>query len=203
MAEQSSSNNKPAPRPGQNNQRRHHGRRRQPNPNNPNNPNQPRAVHPNQKNHPQNNPQSNQQRPAAGPANKLSLIDRIYEKYQNLLEQHLIARKKYHDLFYRADPPQKNKLERQFFGTLRDINDFEARLNPAERELFEKRNNGLALDLTYSTLNAAALEASTQEVPSGPSDPHYMQSQKNASYKEDKEESVGSKDDYEKYKIAH
>jgi hypothetical protein len=198
MSDQSSSNNRPPQGPGGpggNNKRRHHfnrNRRRGQNPANKG-PNQPTGQ----------NTNNNQQRPQNPNDNRIPLIERIYEKYQNLLEQHLIARRKYHDLFYRADPPQKNKLERHFHSSLKDIRDFESRLNPAEREIFEKRNNGLALDQTYSTLNAAAIEASTQEVSQEPSDPHYMQSQKATSYRDDKEESVGSKDDYEKYKITH
>jgi hypothetical protein len=194
MSEQSSSNNRPPQRPGQNSNRRYHGKRRPPN----------KTAQPQQPGKPNHNPNNNQrQGQGPGPENKFSLADRIYEKYQNLLEQHINARRKFHDLFYRADLPQKNKLERLFNSTLKEIRDFEGRLNPHERELFEKRHNGLALDLTYSTLNAAALEASVQIVSEGPSDPHYMQSQKNASYKDDREESVGSKDDYEKYRIAH
>jgi hypothetical protein len=181
MSEQSSSNRPPQksgpgsannnrrPQGRNNNRRRHHNR---PNPNQ-----EPRANH---------NP-GQQQRPENRPA----LIDRIYEKYQNLLDQHLIARKKFHDLFYRADL------------TLKDIRDFEGKLNPAERELFEKRNNGLNLDTTYSALNAENLSGATQVIPEGPSDPHFMQSQKLASYKDDKEESLGSKADYEKYKLTY
>jgi hypothetical protein len=193
MSEQSSSNRPPQksgpgnannnrrPQGRSNNRRRHHNR---PNPNQ-----EPRA----------NNNPGQQQRPENRPA----LIDRIYEKYQNLLDQHLIARKKFHDLFYRADLPQKNKLERLFYQTLKDLRDFEGKLNPAERELFEKRNNGLNLDTTYSILNTENLSAATQVIPEGPSDPHYMQSQKLASYRDDKEESLGSKADYEKYKLTH
>ena len=191
MTDRPSTPNKPAQKPGQNSARRNNSRRRYPNKNQgsgkPNNPNQQNAN---------SNPNQRQD-------NKMPLVDRIYEKYQNLLEQHLIARRKFHDLFYRADLPQKNKLERLFYSSIKEIRDFEARLNPVERELFEKRNNGLSLDLTYSSLNAEALEASSQPISLEPSDPHYMQSQKNASYSDDSEESVGCKADYEKYKMSH
>lgn len=194
MSEQSSSSNRPAQKPAQSSSRRPQGR----------NNNRRRHHHKpnpsaNQEQRP--NPNNNNGQPRG--ENRPLLIDRIYERYQNLLDQHLNARKKFHDLFYRADLPQKNKLERLFYSTLKELRDFEGRLNPTERELFEKKNNGLVVDSTYSTLNAESLEASTQVVAEGPADPHYMQSQKLASYKEDKEESVGSKADYEKYKIAH
>ena len=215
MSEQSSSNNRPpqspaqrpaqkpaqkttpapsqaggnsGPNSGRRPQGRHNNRRRHHRPN------------PNQETRPNPNGGNQQQRPDN---RQSSLIDRIYEKYQNLLEQHIIARKKFHDLFYRADLQQRNKLERHFYSTLKDLRDFEARLNPAEKELFEKRNNGLGLDTTYSTQNAELLALSTQVISAEPSDPHYMQSQKATTYRDDKEESIGSKADYEKYKLTH
>ena len=127
-------------------------------------------------------------------------LDRVYEKYLNLLDQHLIARRKYHDLFYRADPAQKNKLERNFYNTLNDIREFENRLAPDVRDLFEKRNNGLQPDRTYTSNRDMPVEG--DEVPADlpPADPHYLQSQRQASYKDDVEESVGTPEDYLRYK---
>jgi hypothetical protein len=127
-------------------------------------------------------------------------LDRVYEKYLNLLDQHLIARRKYHDLFYRADPAQKSKLERNFYSTLNDIREFENRLAPDVRDLFEKRNNGLAPDRTYTSNREMSVlgdeVASDMEI----EDPHYLHSQKTADFEEDKEESTGTLDDYLKYK---
>ena len=77
---------------------------------------------------PQGEARPPQSQGSGGPLN----IERIYEKYLNLLEQHIIARRKYHDLFYRADPAQKNKLEKNFYNTLNDIRDFESKLAPDE-----------------------------------------------------------------------
>ena len=127
-------------------------------------------------------------------------IERIYEKYLNLLDQHLIARRKYHDLFYRADPAQKNKLERNFYNTLNDIRDFESKLAPEARELFEKRNNGLNPDRIYTTNHAIAVEGENPPPESEWNDPHLLKSQQVANYQEDTEESVGTADDYLKYK---
>ena len=205
MSDQPSSNNRPNPGAGSpgrsnNNRRRHHNRRRPPTNNNKGNPPN-RPTDQNQK--PQNVQQGRQPDQQNRPDSRVQLAERIYEKYHNLLEQHLIARRKYHDLFYRADPAQKNKLEKHFFATIKEIRDFEGRLNPLERELFEKRHNGLRPDLTYSTVNEIDIEAATQVIDDSPSDPHYLQSQRKASYKDDREESVGSKDDYEKYKMSH
>lgn len=127
-------------------------------------------------------------------------IERIYEKYLNLLDQHLIARRKYHDLFYRAEGAQKNKLERNFYNTLHDIRDFESKLAPEARELFEKRNNGLRQDNIYTSNHELPLVGENPPPETESADPHFLQSQKAANYADDKEESVGSADDYLRYK---
>lgn len=159
------------------------GQRRRPNRNNRSrNPNAPSQNHANQ-----NGPHGIN-------------IERIYEKYLNLLDQHLIARRKYHDLFYRADPGQKNKLERNFYNTLNDIRDFESKLAPEARELFEKRNNGLRPDNIYTSNHELPTIGDIAPPETETADPHFLQSQKAANYAEDKEESVGTADDYLKYK---
>ena len=162
--------------------------RRRPHRNNQNRPRNPNAG-PQQK----NNPAQNQ-------GNLGINIERIYEKYLNLLDQHLIARRKYHDLFFRADPGQKHKLERNFYNTLNDIRDFESRLAPEARELFEKRNNGLSTDNTYTTNHEIPTSGDIAPPETEWADPHYLRSQQLAEYKNDNEESVGNLDDYLKYK---
>ena len=183
-------NPKPNPGPGQgnpNNNRRRHGRNHNNRPRTPNgNPN----GNPNQG----QNPNQNSNQPHG------LNIERIYEKYLNLLDQHLIARRKYHDLFYRADPAQKNKLERNFYNTLNDIRDFESKLAPEARALFEKRNNGLSPDNIYTSNHELPTVGEAPPPETEWADPHYLQSQKQANFAEDKEESVGSADDYLKYK---
>ena len=167
---------------GQNNNRRrfhkHHHNRPRPNGGQPGQPDQP-----------QQNPSIN--------------LDRIYEKYLNLLDQHLIARRKYHDLFYRAEGAQKAKLERNFFHSLNELIEFKEKLAPSARELFEKRNNGLSLDLTYTTNHELPAQAEAVSTEGDWEDPHYLQSQKNADYSSDTEESAGTMDDYLRYKSQH
>lgn len=183
----------------------------QPRPQNQN-PNQPRppGQNPNQqqgqgqkRRHPQHNkprpqgePRPPQSQGSGGPLN----IERIYEKYLNLLDQHIIARRKYHDLFYRADPPQKNKLERNFYNTLNDIREFESKLAPDVMTLFEKRNNGYQYDRIYTTNHAIPVEGDVVPSDLPPAEPHLLQSQIAADYSGDVEESVGTAEDYLKYK---
>ncbi len=164
-------------------------------PNNNNNRRRPNRNH-NRPRNPNQNPNPN---PNSGGTQGLN-IERIYEKYLNLLDQHLIARRKYHDLFYRADYGQKNKLERNFYNTLNDIRDFESRLAPEARILFEKRNNGLSLDNIYTSNHDIPPIGDTPPPETESADPHFLQSQKLADFAADKEESKGSYDDYLKYK---
>lgn len=223
MSDQPSSGNTnnnraPGSNNSNNNNRRHNNQRRGPNPNpNPNsnaNPNvnaqnpqgggggQRRRPNRNNHNRPRNPNQATNpnQNPNQNNGTQGINIERIYEKYLNLLDQHLIARRKYHDLFYRADPGQKNKLERNFYNTLNDIREFESRLAPEARDLFEKRNNGLHPDNIYTTNHEIPTVGDNPPPENEPADPHFLHSQKIADFKEDKEESVGTAEDYLKYK---
>lgn len=175
-------NNNPRPQGQNNNQNQNNNNRRRPQHNN----NRPRPQ--GQQNH--------QPRESGGQFN----IERIYEKYLNLLDQHIIARRKYHDLFYRADPAQKNKLERNFYNTLNDIREFENKLAPDVKVLFEKRNNGYQYDRTYTSNHEIPVEGDVVPSDLPPAEPHYLQSQIAADYSGDTEESVGTAEDYLKYK---
>jgi len=193
-----------------NNNRRHHQNQNRPQAQQSGQGQAPRtqapsgAGNPNRRRHHHHRRAGQAQRPQGGqsqgqPQGGFNL-DRVYEKYLNLLDQHLIARRKYHDLFYRAEPAQKNKLERNFFSTLNEVREFENRLAPDVRDLFEKRNNGLNPDRTYTTNHELAVEGDAVPADLEPEDPHYLQSQKIANYEGDNEESAGTMDDYLRYK---
>lgn len=155
---------------------------------------QPQAVqgknrHP-QKNKPKNNNST---------SSKILKGDEIIFKYDHLLEQHVQARRKYFELFYRKDPRRVEKLERNFQKTSMDIRSFETRLKPWQLEVLYKRTEGYPLDLDYSE---SSQEKVVDELPTAPFiDIHINASQRaRSSYKDDTEESVGSFEDYEKYK---
>jgi DNA mismatch repair ATPase MutL len=205
--------NGPSNGPRRNNRRRHHNRPRgegapqggnnpqqangQPRPqhNQNNNPNQQKRR-PQHQNQNQNRPRPQQPNQQGGGFN----IERIYEKYLNLMDQHIIARRKYHDLFYRADPAQKNKLERNFYNTLNEVREFENKLAPDVKVLFEKRNNGYHPDRIYTTNHELPIEGDAVPADLPPAEPHLLQSQIAADYSGDTEESVGTAEDYLKYK---
>ena len=126
-------------------------------------------------------------------------------KYDNLLEQHLITRRKYFEYYNRSDDRQLYRLEKNFFDSIEHLRRFEASLEPWQRETLEKRKTErYRLDLTYSgNRGIDPVEASVVEVaPEEIEDPHYKDTQKEAfeEYKEDTEESVGTYEDYLKLK---
>ena len=141
-------------------------------------------------------PNNRRRRPAA----KLTGIDMITTKYNNLLEQYLVARRKYHDLFFRADPNQKAKLERVYNNATQKFIEFKDGLKPEDRELFEKHYNGLKLDLDYSSVNELNPVAEAVPFDTEPEEPHQLISQVESDYSDDTEESVGSLEDYKAYK---
>lgn len=127
--------------------------------------------------------------------------NQVLVKYDNLLEQHLITRRKYYEYFNRVDERQLFKLEKNFFDSIEHLRRFEANLEPWQREALEKRKTErYKLDLTYS-LNRGwdPSEETKVEVPQEEiEDPHFKESQKEAFevYKDDTEESEGTYEDY-------
>lgn len=131
--------------------------------------------------------------------------NQVLVKYDNLLEQHLITRRKYYEYFNRVDERQLIKLEKNFFDSIEHLRRFEANLEPWQREALEKRKTErYRPDLTYSNNRGWNPEEIAQEgfQPDENEDPHFKDSQREAfeEYKEDTEESVGTYEDYLKIK---
>jgi hypothetical protein len=131
--------------------------------------------------------------------------NQVLVKYDNLLEQHLITRRKYFEYFNRVDERQLYKLEKNFFDSIEHLRRFEANLEPWQREALEKRKTErYKLDLTYSDNRGWNPEEIAKEgfAPEENEDPHFKESQREAfeAYKEDNEESEGSFEDYLNYK---
>jgi hypothetical protein len=125
---------------------------------------------------------------------------RVLQKYDNLLEQHIIARKKYFELHARLKGKQLDKIENNFNRTLNDLRNFENGLKDWQREVLTDKINAYKEDRQYSTTHE--LEPVGDNVPfSGDfEDPHLLPSQIEADYSEDTEETSGSMADYYAYK---
>jgi hypothetical protein len=132
-------------------------------------------------------------------------INQVMVKYDNLLEQHLVMRKKYFEYFNRVDDKQLKRLEKNFFDSIDHLRRFEDQLEPWQKEALEKRRTErYQPDLTYSLnrgWNPEEIRLS-EFAPDENEDPHFKDSQREAfeEYKEDKEESEGSFEDYLNYK---
>jgi hypothetical protein len=131
---------------------------------------------------------------------RLSAIDRLIVKVENLRLAHLEARRKYFELFDRADPRQKDKLERQFTQSMKTLRDFESSLTEQDRALFERHYDAYPPDLTYATNHELPSAGGGVSFEGEFEDPHELESQKQANYAQDTEESIGSLDDYKAYK---
>lgn len=171
---------------------------------------QPQAPRPDQ-NRPHNPPQGGGQPQGQGqnrsrrPNGRVLTSNQVLVKYDNLLEQHLITRRKYYEYFNRVDERMLYKLEKNFFDSIEHLRSFEARLEPWQREALEKRKTErYRIDATYSEnrgwdpLEKPVVEVKPEEI----EDPHFKDSQKEAfaEYAEDTEESEGSFEDYLKLK---
>jgi hypothetical protein len=104
-----------------------------------------------------------------------------------------------------VDDRQLRRLEKNFYDSIEHLRRFEANLEPWQREALEKRKTErYTIDATYSNnrgwdpLAPQPVEVAPEDI----EDPHFKDTQKEAfeEYKEDTEESMGSYEDYLKYK---
>jgi hypothetical protein len=149
------------------------------------------------------NPRRNNKRPRRrqpNPNHKLSGIEAVFRKYENLRELHIQARKKYFEQYFRAPNNKVDKLYRMHISTQKQMIDFVDQLAEQYKKDFNDKYHGLPLDTEYT---------SNHEIPSIPEavshqvafeDPHYLKAQIESDYSAETEESSGSMDDYNSYK---
>lgn len=130
----------------------------------------------------------------------LSPIERVQKQYLLILERHLQKRKKYFELFHRADPAQLRKLEEQFHQSGEELLKFRETVPEDLRVAFDQWNNGLKHDYSYAKNHQLELETTPPSFEGDFEDPHYLPSQQNANFSEDTEESTGTMEDYLTYK---
>jgi hypothetical protein len=123
---------------------------------------------------------------------------RVLQKYDNLLDQHLVARKKYYEMFGRTEGEQRKKLERVFFKSIEELRNFELGLEDWQKKTLEQKTEMYPKDtFISSTYGEKPIEvAHTGEF----EDPHFLPTQRQAHYEGDTEESIGTIEDYKKYK---
>lgn len=144
--------------------------------------------------------QNQAQNPNAAPRTNSTPQEKIVERYDALLELHNQARRKYYEMFHRAEPQQRQKLERAFDRTVSDLRHYEHTLNAEQKAILRSKRDGLRPDLTYATNHNLPPEEAPVSHQGNFEDPHELQSQREADFSKDTEESMGTLDDYMKYK---
>ena len=132
---------------------------------------------------------------------------RILQKYDNLLDQYIVARKKFFDLFGRNNQKQLPKVEKNYQNSLKSLREFEVKLEDWQREVLDKKINAYAEDREFSKNHDLKPEGDIVSFTGEFEDPHLLATQKAAQessqWSKDTEESQGTIEDYQKYKDSY
>lgn len=125
---------------------------------------------------------------------------RILQKYENLLEQHLIARKKFYEMHGRITGKQLEKVEFNYNKTMKALYEYENTL-PKEwqKEVLQNKLELYPQDRQFSTTHELEPVGELEEVPED-FDIHLLPTQVNHDWSNDTEESSGTIEDYKAYK---
>lgn len=125
---------------------------------------------------------------------------RIHQKYENLLEQHLIARKKFYEMHGRITGKQLEKVEFNYNKTMKALYEYENTL-PKEwqKEVLQKKLELYPQDRQFSSTHELEPVGELEEVPED-FDIHLLPTQTNHDWSSDTEESSGTIEDYKAYK---
>ncbi|MBT3236656.1 MAG: hypothetical protein HN353_11935 [Bdellovibrionales bacterium] len=144
--------------------------------------------------------------------NRLSNIESLLNKYENLKEQYLIARSKYYHHFHRAGGAQLKKIKNHYLRSLEQLQRFNLSLSEYQQRRFAEAYDPAPCDTTYSeslnmpevTTEQTESEPTVVPTPTHPSkahDPHMTSDQlKRETFLGDQEESVGTMEDYQQFR---
>jgi hypothetical protein len=129
---------------------------------------------------------------------------RILQKYDNLMEQHLISRRKYFEVYNRSfvkdlEPHSLSRAEENFYKSLYELRQFERSLTDHQLAVLHSKTDNYPLDRDYTRTNNIEPKGEMPDFTFRFEDPHFLETQ-NESFRDDKQESVGTMDDYYKYK---
>jgi len=194
----SSNNNSTGPKPyKKRNNRRYRGNKPKPNTEGGENKNIPQAA-----SSPNANP--NKKKFSKNRRPKSLTPSRILQKYENLQEQYIQARSKFFELFGRGKEKQLEKVEKNYHTSLENLRKFETGLNEDwQKEVLDQKINAYPEDRQYTTEHNIAPVGDTVAHTGEFEDPHLLATQKNHQWTEDKEESTGTIEDYQRYKDGY
>jgi len=128
---------------------------------------------------------------------------KVLQKYDNLMEQYIVARKKFFELFGRTAGKQLDKVEKTYDTSLKSLREFEVKLEDWQKEVLDKKINTYAEDRDYSTNHDLKPEGDIVSFTGEFEDPHLLPTQKASEWSKDTEESEGTIEDYKKYKDSY
>ncbi|MBD66584.1 MAG: hypothetical protein CME62_15335 [Halobacteriovoraceae bacterium] len=127
---------------------------------------------------------------------------KVLQKYDNLMEQYLNARRKYFELHGRNSTRNLGKAERNYEQALKNLREFSDKLQDWQKEVLEQKVDGYKPDREYSTNHDLKPEGEQVSFVGEFEDPHLLPTQADHQWSEDTEESEGTMEDYEKYKAS-
>jgi hypothetical protein len=116
------------------------------------------------------------------------------------MEQYLIARKKFFDVFGHKNQQQVQKAQRNYTSALKNLRDFEKNLEDWQKEVLHSQLNLYPEDRQYSAEHKLAPEGDNVSFVGEFEDPHLLADQKATNWSQDTEESQGTIADYYAYK---
>ncbi len=126
---------------------------------------------------------------------------KVLLKYENLMEQYILARKKFYDMFGREKKEKQiDKAKRNYTKSLEDLRGFETKLNESQKEVLDKKINAYPEDRHYTTSNNIEPVGDIVSFTGDFEDPHLLVTQKSENWAADTEESSGTIEDYQRYK---
>lgn len=126
--------------------------------------------------------------------------EKIFTRYNYLLELHNIARRKYYENSYQTNERIINKLSNNYNQTLLDVKNFVDSLTESQKKALNNRLNLYPEDTTYSENHNLSQSGDKPLEDYQITDPHFLNTQKEADFSSDTEESVGNIDDYNNLK---
>lgn len=139
-----------------------------------------------------------------GGSNRTLSGPQVVQKYLNLLDQHMVNRRKYFEYYDREDGRHRRRLEKNFFASIEQLRRFEEKLESWQKEHLKKHTDRYRLDHTYTSNHALPVEGEEIGFEGEFADPHFTEDQREAflQYEKDTEESSGTLEDYQAYKAS-
>lgn len=126
---------------------------------------------------------------------------RILQKYDNLLDQHIVARRKFFEVHGRVSGKQLEKIEHNFNKTLKALYEYRDTLQKDwQQEVLKEKVDLYPEDRQFTQTHQLEPVGDAVDFEGDFEDPHLLPTQKATEWANDTEESVGTMEDYNKYK---